>query len=374
MHVGLNLIFLVPGETGGTEVYARELIPELLAARPDIRFTAFVNRETAEIDGPWRELIPAVTVPVRASRRVEWVRGEQLLLPRLAAAAGVDVLHSLGNTAPASGRMRRVVTIHDLLYLMVPDAHFGLRGLGMRVLVPLAAHRSHRIVAISNSTKGDVVEHLHVRSDKVDVVYQGLGATPAAAPLDESVLRRRHDVGHRRIALSVSTKRAHKNLGRLLEAVALIPPESRPVLFLPGYPTPYEDELKRTAHTLGIDRDVRFLGWIGADELEGLYAAAECFVFPSVYEGFGFTVLEAMRRGVPVACSGRSAVGEVAGDAALVFDPESAEAIAAAIRRLLEDSALAQRLREQGRLRAAEFSWKATARGTAAAYERAFAA
>src|SRR5437667_2634114 len=128
MHVGLNLIFLVPGETGGMEVAVRELIPELVAAAPEVRFTAFVNREASETrDGPWGELVPAVTVPVRARRRVEWVRGEQQLLPRLARRAGVDVLHSLASTAPAWGPFARVVTIHDLIYRLHPEAHQGLR-------------------------------------------------------------------------------------------------------------------------------------------------------------------------------------------------------------------------------------------------------
>src|ERR1700682_5234542 len=105
MHVGLNLIFLVPGETGGMEVAARELIPELIDAAPQgTRFTAFINREAATAkDGPWGELLPAVTVPVNARTRVQWVLGEQTLLPRLAAREGVDLLHSLASTAPAWG-------------------------------------------------------------------------------------------------------------------------------------------------------------------------------------------------------------------------------------------------------------------------------
>ncbi|HEX8714130.1 MAG TPA: glycosyltransferase family 1 protein, partial [Solirubrobacteraceae bacterium] len=105
-HIGLNLVFLVPGETGGMEVAARELIPALLDQAPQgTRFTAFVNREAAETrDGPWGELLPAVTVPVRARDRVQWVLGEQLLLPRLAARAGVGLVHSLASTAPLRGR------------------------------------------------------------------------------------------------------------------------------------------------------------------------------------------------------------------------------------------------------------------------------
>ena len=103
-HIGLNLVYLVPGETGGMEVYARELLPALLAAAPAFRFTAFVNRETAATGGgPWGELMPAVTVPVNARSRVGWVFGEQTMLPRLAAHAGVDLLHSLASTAPGVG-------------------------------------------------------------------------------------------------------------------------------------------------------------------------------------------------------------------------------------------------------------------------------
>jgi len=140
MHVGLNLVYLVPGETGGTEVVARELIPALVTARPDVRFTCFVNREAAAASGgPWKELTGTVTVPVRASRRSEWVRGEQQLLPRLVVREGVDVLHSLANTGPAWGRFARIVTVHDLIHRFYPDAHGGLKARGMALLVPLAA-------------------------------------------------------------------------------------------------------------------------------------------------------------------------------------------------------------------------------------------
>jgi glycosyltransferase involved in cell wall biosynthesis len=112
---------------------------------------------------------------------------------------------------------------------------------------------------------------------------------------------------------------------------------------------------------------------VADDELDGLYVAAACFVFPSLYEGFGMPVLEAMRRGVPVACSNRSSLPEVAGDAALMFDPERPEEIAAAMERLLNDAPFASRLRAAGRERAASFSWEKTARATVASYQRALA-
>jgi glycosyltransferase involved in cell wall biosynthesis len=374
MHVGLNLIYLVPGETGGMEVVARELIPALVAARPDLKLTAFINEEAAEAGGgPWGELIPAVTVPVRARNRVGWVRGEQQYLPRLAAREGVDLVHSLASTAPIRGRFRRVVTIHDLIYRAYPEAHQGVLSQGMRILVRLAAQRSDRILAESENTRDDIVRYLGVTAAKIDVVPNGVGSTFSVDPLPSAEVRARHELGDRRYVLSVSAKRPHKNLIRLLEALALIPPDRRPMLVVPGYPTWHEGELRERAHALGLDGEVRFPGWVSDDELEGLYASAACFVFPSLYEGFGMPVLEAMRRGVPVACSDRSSLPEVAGDAALMFDPERPEQIAAAIEELLTDPAQAERLRAAGRERAARFSWEATARATIASYERALA-
>jgi glycosyltransferase involved in cell wall biosynthesis len=372
VHVGLNLVYLVPGYTGGTEVVARELLPALVAAAdPDVRFTAFINREAAETPGgPWKELMPAVTVPVRARNRVEWVRGEQQHLPRQAAAAGVDVLHSLANTAPAWGRFRRIVTVHDLIHRFYPDTHGGLKARGMSVLVPLAIRRSHRVMADSAATAADLASELRVPSGKVDVVPMGVGTTARATPEPEGELRARHELGDRPIVLTVAAKRPHKNLPRLIEAIALIDPARRPLLVAPGYGTFHDDDLAALVQRLGIADDVRLLGWVSDAELEGLYAAASAFVLPSLYEGFGLPVLEAMARGVPVACSDRGSLREVAGDAARVFDPERPADIAAAIGELLADAALADRLRVAGRGQAARFTWQRSAQLMLASYRR----
>jgi glycosyltransferase involved in cell wall biosynthesis len=375
MHIGLNLIFLVPGETGGMEVAARELIPALLAeAPPEMRFTAFVNREAAAADdGPWGELLGAVTVPVKARNRAQWVRGEQMLLPRLAARAGVDLVHSMASTAPLWGRFRRVVTVHDLIYARFPEAHAGLRDKGMRVLVPRAVRRSDRVIADSQSTREDLVGLLGVDPKRIDVVPLGLGAVRREEPLPEAEIRARFDLGARRVLLSLSAKRPHKNLVALIGALALIPPVRRPLLVLPGYPTSYEQELREWAASAGVAEDVRFLGWASGAEIEGLWAIAQAFVFPSLYEGFGLPVLEAMARGVPVACSNASSLPEVAGDAALLFDPRDEAAIAAATERLLEGSAEVERLRAAGLEQARAFTWQRTARLTLDSYRRALA-
>src|SRR5271165_3619613 len=371
-HVGLNLIFLVPGETGGMEVAARELIPALLAeAPPGMRFTAFINREAASAgDGPWGELLAAATVPVNARNRVQWVLGEQALLPPMAAHAGVDLVHSLASTGPLWGRFRRVVTVHDLIYARFPEAHAGIRDKGMKVLVPWAVRRSDRVIADSQSTREDLMRLLGVAGARIDVVPLGLGSVRREDPLPESEVRARFDLGERRIVLSLSAKRPHKNLPALIGALARLAPERRPLLVLPGYATAHETELRELARAAGLDADLRFLGWCSGEEIEGLWVLAEAFVFPSLYEGFGLPVLEAMAREVPVACSNASSLPEVAGDAALLFDPHDERAIADALGRLLEDSALREQLRIRGLARARHFTWERTAALTLESYAR----
>ena len=379
MHVGLNLIFLVPGETGGMEIAARELISALLEQAPEgTRFTAFINREGAR-SGEWplgrqtpmRREVTSVRVPVNARIRVQWVLAEQTMLPALAMRAGVQVLHSLASTAPLWGRFRRVVTVHDLIYARFPDAHPGIRDKGMRVLVPAGARRSDRVIAVSNSTRDDIVSLLGIEAARIDVVPQGLGAVQREQPMAEHETRARFLLDERRVLLSVSAKRPHKNLIALIEALALIPPERRPLLVLPGYPTWHEAQLRERAGHAGVGGDVRFLGWVSSAELEGLWAIAEAFVFPSLYEGFGLPVLEAMARGVPVACSNASSLPEVAGEAALMFDPEDRPAIARSIERLLFDEGEAERLATAGRERAQLFTWERAARLTLESYARA---
>jgi glycosyltransferase involved in cell wall biosynthesis len=350
------------------EIYARELA-WALARREDVELVLLENRL---LDEDWPD-VERIIMPVDPRRRVEWVLGDQFYAPRSAVRARADVVHSLASTGPAAGRVVRVTTIHDLNYRFVSDTHFGLRGLGMRVLVPLAARRSHRLVVDAESTRADLVRHLGMPRERIDVaplaarVPQDVSATP------EPELRARLDLGERPFVLSLSAKRPHKNLARLFRALAAMAPESRPTLVVPGYPTPHEQELVELATELGIADLVRMPPWLPAEDLEGVYLAAACMVFPSLYEGFGLPVLEAMARGLPVACSNRSSLPEIAGNAALMFDPEDIDGIRTATERLLADPALRDRLREAGRSQAAKFSWARTAELTVESYRRALA-
>lgn len=369
VHVALNLAFLSTAEMGGLEVYARRLT-EALARRDDLRLTLMLPRNEA---AEWTELGEVVALPVDPRRRTQWVRGDQLHAPRAAARAGADLLHSLASTGPLASGPPRVLTVHDLHYRTRPEAHFGVRGLGMRVLVPAAARRSRRVIVPSRATAADVERHLGVPPERIDVVPEGPGYPPQPPARSRDEVRSNLGAGDLPLVLTVSAKRPHKNLARLIQAVAMLEPARRPLVVMPGYTTPYERELQAIASDLGLEENVRFLGWLSDQELEDLYRAADVFVFPSLSEGFGLPVLEAMARGLPVATSARTSLAEVVGDAALLFEPEDARSIADAIQRLLDNEEERRRLGEAGRERAHGFTWERAAELTVETYRRALA-
>jgi glycosyltransferase involved in cell wall biosynthesis len=307
---------------------------------------------------------------VSSSTRIVRTAAQQSVVAGAALRAGVDLLHSLGNIAPLAGP-RRIVTMHDLIYLSHPETTTGLLAKGLSLLAPAVARRSARIIADSEATSRELQRLLGTPEHKIDVVALGPGLPPSTPPADEAQLRAELGLGDLPLVLSVSARRPHKNLVRLIEAMGRVP---HAALVLPGYPSPqFEDELRATARAAGAQDRVHLCGWIDDAQLEGLYAAASCLAFPSLAEGFGLPVLEAMMRDLPVACSAASSLPEVAGDAALLFDPLSVDAMAAAIGHLLTDEALRERLIGRGRERVRCFSWDRTAAATAASYRRALA-
>jgi len=374
LAVGLNLLWMGAG-AGGIGRYTLELLPALLEAEPATRLVAFVGRDApGELrEAPWSSQVEWVRLPVGLSGPPVRLVAQFAALPVLSRRRGIDVLHSPANAGPAvAPGVATVVTLHDLIWLRLGDQWAGRRAQrSLRRLSGHAARRADRLITDSTSAREDCVEVFGVAHERIDVVHLGVRPPEPAPVADEDRVRRRLELGDGRLVLCVAQKRPYKNLGALVRALSELPGDVQ--LVLPGTPTAHEDELRALAAALGVAERVRFPAWVSDAELEGLYRLASCFVLPSLMEGFGLPVLEAMARGVPVACSERPALPEVVGDAALLFDPEDQPAVADAIRRLLEDEALAKDLRRRGRERAAHMSWVETARGTLAAYRRALA-
>jgi len=369
MRVGLDLLYLVPGETGGRETYARELVPALLELAPELELVAFVNRDAGPgLAAELGDEVRAVVVPVSARSRPQWALGELALVSVAARRARVELLHSMANFAPAWGPFRRVVTIHDLQYRAVPELMSWPMRTGTHALVSLAARTADRIIAVSAAGGEEIVAGLGVERERIDVVPNGV--RPATPTPSTDGVRERYGLGRRPIALTVATNLPHKNLPVLVEALALVDSKERPLLVLAGHGTD-DGTLRAQALAAGVAEDVRLLGGCSTQELDSLYALAGCLVLPTLHEGFGLPVLEAMARSVPVVCSDIPALREVAGSAALYFDPRAPAEIAARITEVIADTGLAERMRELGRARAEGFSWSVAAGGTLASYRRA---
>lgn len=376
LRVGLNLLFL--GErAGGVGRYASELPGALLAAEPDVEVHAFISRDApAELRAaPWASSVRWVRIPVGLAGPPVHVIAQFAALPPLARAHGLDVLHSPANTGPViTPGLASVVTLHDLIWLhRASEWEASTRAhRAMRLMVGHCVRHADYVLSDSKAAATDIESTLGVAREHVGVAPLGVrlpaGDTPRATEPD---FRSRLGIPTERVLLCVAQKRPYKNLGTLVRA--LVELDRDVVLVVPGAPTAYERELRVLADELGVGDRVRFPEWLDDAELEGLYALASAFVLPSLIEGFGLPVLEAMARGVPVACSNVSALPEVAGDAALLFDPERQDEITAAVRRLLDDRVLAERLVARGRLRVAEFSWTRTGAATLAGYRHAIA-
>lgn len=374
-HVGINALFLQP-RFGGLETFTRAIVPQLLHLAPDVRFSVFLNSlglKTLETEA-WASQVALVTLPLLGRRGLRAV-SELTILGELAPRRGVDTLYNVALTAPLRTRAVNVVMLADVTWIVAPDPAVGATMRLWRTVVPPVARRADRVIAISNDGARDIVEHLRVPRSRIDVVYPGHSVDELAAPTPEEELRKRLELGEGPLVLSLSQKRPHKNLLRLVSAMAAVR-ERVPgvVLVLPGNPTAHEQELREHADALGLRAAVAFLGYVDSPDLEGLYAAASCFVIASVNEGFGIPILDAQRRGVPVACSNASALPEAAGAAARYFDPYDVRDIARAIGDVLTDRALAARLVTQGLQHQAAFTWQRCAAQTLDTFERAWGA
>jgi glycosyltransferase involved in cell wall biosynthesis len=359
---------------GGIETYVRRLYPAILEARPSLRISMFVNELGRELiaSEPWSSGVELVSHPLgrRGTRAVT----ETAVLGPIADRRRCDVVHSVALTAPWWSRAASVVTVADVTWLQHPEAVPRSTRLLWRMLVTPAARRAKRVIACTQSAATEISDALRIPEGRIDVVTLGAGSEMNTDATPAHELRARFRLGDGPIVLGVSAFLAHKNVGRLVEAMAAVRAETPgAVLVVPGNWTPLRDELSARAETLGVADAVVFPGWVDAADLEGLYSAAKCFVLPSLREGFGLPVLEAMRRGVPTACSRTSALPEVAGQAAVYFDPESPREIAKAVTAILHDERFAAELSNKGRERAALFTWKRAAVETLESYERALA-
>jgi glycosyltransferase involved in cell wall biosynthesis len=369
LRVGLNLV-PYSEQGGGIARYVDELLPALLDVAPEVELHGFIARAAGArlLEQPWADRVRWTRLPVSLSGPPVHLAAQYGAIPALARARGLDVLHSPANAGPVRvPGLACVITVHDLTWLHAGEDWGTSAAVGaMRRWSPATARRADGVIVDSEATARDVVANAGVERRRLAVVPLGVRG-PGVAPTSARDLRSRLGLGDSRLILSVCQKRPYKGLAELVRALPDL--DGNVALVMPGAPTPHEAELRALAESLGVADRVHLPAWLPGEDLEGLYALADCFALASRYEGFGLPVLEAMARGVPVACSDRGALPEVAGDAALLFDPDDQPSLTAALRRLLSDRELAGRLVARGRERAASFTWDRTAELTLTAYE-----
>ena len=266
-----------------------------------------------------------------------------------------------------------VVTLHDLGYLAFPQAHTARRRLDLHLSTLWSARAASHIIAISQATKDDLVKHYRVPPEKITVVHHGV-APHFHQPIKCDIItatQQRYATGEHYL-LYVGTIQPRKNLLRLIDAFAEVVKGTYSdaalaqhlTLVLAGKRGWLTQEIEQRAASHGIAERVRFIGYVADEDLPALLQGAHAFVFPSLYEGFGMPVLEAMAGGTPVLTSTTTSLPEVAGDAALLVDPQSSQAIATGITHLITDPALRQRLSDRGKQWAQRFTWQRCAEET----------
>ncbi|MCX6401128.1 MAG: glycosyltransferase family 1 protein [Propionibacteriales bacterium] len=356
LKVAVDLVYFT-GRKGGTESYARELFPAL-AGDQDLRFIGIANKELRSQVLDW---FPGdvVHLPVSGESRVQWAAAVGLALGPRARSLRADLLHCPANFGPVVRALPTVVTVHDLLPLRHPEWVPGGRAAAVRWLARRTIAAADRIIADSEATAGDVGQLTGRAAYDIDVVMLG---APTLQP------GRHTTPPERPFVLSGGNRMPHKNFERLIEAWTLIPDAERPRLLITG--SHGADPLREVVRRWRLEDDVELLGWISADELADLYASASAYVFPTMFEGFGLPVLEAMAAGCPVVGSDLPVLHEVGADAMVYFDPTSPAGIAAAVRGVVGDRDLQRDLRAAGHQRARQLTWQQTASRTADVYRR----
>lgn len=367
MRIGINTLFLVPGDVGGTEVYLRETVQAMAAVlAADETLVLFTNSENDQLlrtDLAAFSQVEFQPVPCTATLRPLRILAEQILLPFAARKAAVDLLWSPGYTAPAFCSAPQAVTVCDLQYKSHPEDMSWLERTVLDFLVSTACRRCQAVLTISEFSRQEVIKHGFASPEKVHAVLLGVSNDFAknkqAAEKTEQVLSSLHV--RRPFLLCVAHSYPHKNIDKLIDAFALLHEDIPYQLVVVGKGRRGEGAVKKSLLHINKPERVLRLHGLPEEELRTLYQTAELFVLPSTYEGFGLPVLEALLAGLPVVTVKAASLPEVGGAAAFYVDAPKPDLLASKIQEVL---ALPKEKKnwwaEQGRAWAEVFRWQRT--------------
>lgn len=377
MHVAINAHLLAHTRSfrrAGISHYVEQTLLQLGAIDRASRYDVYTTRGlTADALGlpPNFRVIPSRLPTINPRVRIPW---EQLVAPLLLRRSRADLFHGVHSVVPLATRTPSVVTVHDLAFIRFTQTFRAYNRAYLDFATRLSVRRAARVLVVSEHTRREVVGMLGVPPEKVVVTPNAVRdhfRPPERAALE--AFRAQKGLPER-FVLYVGTLEPRKNLTTLLEAYATVARSHDAPLIVGGGKGWLYDAVFKRVEELGLRERVQFVGYVEEEELPLWYAAANVFVFPSIYEGFGMPPLEAMACGTPVIASNSSSLPEVVGDAGITVPPHDPAGFAEAIDRVLSDAELRQELRERGLAQARRFSWRTTAERTLAAYQDVAAA
>jgi glycosyltransferase involved in cell wall biosynthesis len=365
LRIGID-VHSIGSQKGGNETYYRELVGELAKARCDHGFFLYYTHPvTAQQIAANDRFVLTRLFPAHPLLRIPFT------IPRRARLDKVDVFHAQFIVPPLL-KCKTVASIFDVAYEHVPQFFHPAQRAWLKMLVPSSARRADHVITLSEHSKRDIVRAYGIAEDKITVTH--LGAGPDFFPRNKEKAQERlaQRYGIRGdFVLYLGRLQARKNLARLVEAYARVRKAGlRQKLVIAGKQDTLFEPIRSRIKELKLDEDILLPGYVHAEDVPVFYSAAEVFVYPSLYEGFGLPVIEAMSCGVPVITSRGSSLEEVAGNAALLIDPLDEVSIAQALMQVLGDSALRKQLGEAGLTRSKRFNFKDAARQTVAVYEQ----
>ena len=357
-----TLLSTAPNYRGaGIHQYSKALLAHLPQQAPDFDFQAFVMDRAYAPPAGVRALCPR-RLPASPPARILW---EQTRVAR--ASRMLHLLHGFAYALPLASRTPAVVTVHDLTFIRFPQAFPRSKQRYLAGMTAKSCQRAQAVIADSQATANDLQCLLSVPAQKIHVIYTGVDERYHPLPPAQVQTRRQQEGWPQRFMLMVGTLEPRKNHLGLIEAYARYRARARhPLpLLIGGGKGWHFDQIFQRVQALNLEKHIHFLGFVPWETLPWLYNAATLFVYPSLYEGFGLPVAEAMRCGTPVITSNLSSLPEVAGDAGLTVDPRDAEALAAAMLHLLEqEPERLTTMRAAGLTQAAHFTWQKTAAQT----------
>jgi glycosyltransferase involved in cell wall biosynthesis len=371
-RIGLNaqLLSLSADYRGaGIAHYIHQLL-RYLPEVSDYQYVAFVSDPA--VQSPGVESILSRLPTHRPPVRILW---EQAVLPRALRRRDIDLLHAMAFVGPALSRLPCVVTIYDVSFALFPESFRRFNRWYLTMMTGYSARRADAVIAISENTRRDVMRLWGIPDDRVHLARPGVD--PMFRPLPEREVHEFLD-GHgiaQPYVLFVGTLEPRKNVVRVVEAFATLKKNGLAHrLVLAGGKGWLYEPIFDAVQRLGLEGEVIFPGFVARQELPMWYNGADLFVYPSLYEGFGLSPLEAMACGTPVIVSDRASLPEVVGDAGLLVDAEDAGALADAMDAVLTSKEQSRSLSERGLARAAGFTWERTARETVSVYQSVLAA